>query len=157
MSDLQPIFDLANFYLKFRLRSRREMRDYLYKKSKTRYFSHETVDRALDELERLGLINDQEFARQFITSRNKNRPKSEYILRRELNKYGIAKEIIDNYFSENQPDEEGLAHIALQRRWPRFSATNKKERFQKATAFLSRRGFSYDIIKKTIDKLTEKE
>ncbi len=157
MSDLQDIFDLAYFYLKFRLRSKKEMQDYLYKKSKTRYFSREMVDRVVLELEKKGLIDDREFVTLFIESRNKNRPKSEYILRRELARFGIDKTIIDAYFATNLVNEETLAEVALEKKWRRFAALAEPLRFQKATSFLSRRGFSFDIIKKTVANMTKKE
>lgn len=155
--DLQSLINFAYFYLKFRLRTKKEVRDYLLKKIKKRHWSHDHVAQVIKNLEEQGLVNDEEFIRWFVESRNKSKPKSVYVLRRELRRFGIEQEQIDAYFEKNNLDEEFLAQKALSTRWHRFADLDKQKRFDKSAQFLLQRGFSYEIIKKTVEKMENGE
>ncbi len=155
--DLQSLLNYAYFYLKFRLRTKKEIRDYLLKKIKKRHWSHDHVEQVIKNLEEQGLINDDEFIRWLVESRNKAKPKSVFVLRRELRRFGVEQERIDNYFEKNSLDEEALAQKALMARWQRYSNLDKRARFEKAAQFLLRRGFNFDVIKKTIAKFEGSE
>ena len=48
-----------------------------------------------------------------------------------------------------------LAFAALKSKWQRFKNLTPKERFEKSAAFLARRGFPFDIIRKTFEKIEE--
>jgi len=156
-SDIHGLLNLAYFYLKFRPRTRAEVRTYLLKKIKNRFWSETHVELVLQKLEEQGFINDKEFVVWFVRGRTNAKQKSEFILRQELVRFGVAKETINAYFEEHELDEDHLAEAALEGKWRRFSEFDKKERFEKAASFLSRRGFSFDLIKKTIEKMEEKE
>ncbi|MBI4009170.1 RecX family transcriptional regulator [Candidatus Roizmanbacteria bacterium] len=151
--DLQVLLNYAYFYLKFRPRTKKEVRDYLNKKTEKRHWSRDLVEEAIKDLEQQNVINDKEFVRWFVEQRNISKPKSQFVLKGELLRFGIAKELIDEYFSQHTQPEEELAFHALQSKWRRFQSLSKKERFEKAAAFLSRRGFSFDLIRKTIKDL----
>ena len=58
-----------------------------------------------------------------------------------------------DYFFQNVVDEEALARQILEVRWPRFKNLDSRKRFEKAVSFLGRRGFGFDVIKKTVKKL----
>ncbi len=154
--DLQGLLNYAYFYLKFRPRTVKEMRDYLYKKIEKRHWSRDDVEKTIKELLELEMLNDREFIRMFVEQRNLVKPKSEFVLRRELRQHGISKEIIDEYFAGHPQNEEGLALKALERHWSRFKNLLPRDRFQKAAAYLMRRGFGFEIIKKTIRLMEEK-
>lgn len=151
--DLQALFNHAYFYLKFRPRTKKEVRDYLYKKIVKRHWSRDSVDKVIQQLEEQNFINDKEFVRWFIEQRNNSKPKSQFVLTQELLRYGVPKELIVFYFEENSQPEEKLALKALQSKWNRFQRLEKKERFEKSASFLSRRGFSFDLIRKTIESI----
>ncbi|MBI3620416.1 RecX family transcriptional regulator [Candidatus Roizmanbacteria bacterium] len=155
--DLSVVLNHAYFYLKFRLRSRKEMQDYLGRKAEKYHWPLSVVEAGLKKLEQLGLLNDHEFTRAFVESRRARRPKSDFVLRRELLRFGITEETIGQYLSEHPSDEEALAALALSRKWPQYGDLNKQKRFARAAAFLTRRGFSFDIIKKVIAKNQEEE
>lgn len=155
-NDLQELLNKAFFYLKFRLRSKKEVRDYLLKKIEKRHWSTTDVEKVIKHLEELNLINDKEFVRWFVDQRNSGKPKSQFVLKGELLRFGIDRDLIDAYFSENSQVEDDLALKALQRRWHRYNGLSKQERFKKAVAFLTGRGFSYETVKNAINKLEEK-
>lgn len=151
--DLQNLLNYAYFYLKFRPRTKKEIRDYLNKKIEKRHWPRDLVEKVIKDLEERSLINDKEFVKWFIEQRNLSKPKSRFILKGELLRFGVAKELIDEYFDTNPQPEEELALQALQSRWHRFRPLPKKERFEKSASFLTRRGFSFDIIRKVINTL----
>ena len=152
-NDIQNLLNYAYFYLKFRPRSKKEVQDYLLKKIKKRHWSTDDVEKVIKQLEELNFINDKEFVKWFVEQRNRGKPKGGFVLKGELLRFGIDKELIDLYLLENPLEEEDLAFRALKSKWQRFKNLSQKERFEKSAAFLSRRGFSFDIIRKTIEKM----
>ncbi|MBI2641036.1 regulatory protein RecX [Candidatus Roizmanbacteria bacterium] len=153
--DLQILLNYAYFYLKFRPRTKKELRDYLYKKIEKRYLSRDVADQAIKELEEKGLISDKAFVEWFVEQRRTGKPKGKFVIKSELLRHGVSKDLIDTYLEEHPLQEEELALKVLQSRWHRFKELSKKERFEKAAAFLVRRGFPFDIIRKTIEKVEE--
>lgn len=154
---LLKALNYAYFYLRFRPRSKKELLDYLNKKAKRWKWSEELVESAIKELEELGLIDDKKFIEWFVEQRSAVKPKGVFVLKRKLLQFGVQKEIIDEYFVENIKDEVAMAVKAVSFRWKGWIKLDKRERFVKAAAFLSRRGFRYDTIKNAIAKLEEKE
>lgn len=155
--DLQNLLNYAYFFLKFRPRTKKEIKNYLLKKIKTRHWSTDHVEEVIKDLEEQDLINDKNFVAWFIEQRNSAKPKSEFVLRHELLRHGINKELIEEYFNKNPQDEDALAEAALKPKWHRFKNLPKEKSFQKAVGFLARRGFSYGIAKSTIQKLREEK
>ena len=155
--DLQPLLNIAFFYLKFRPRTIKETRDHLYKKVRTTHWSHEAVNKIIDHLIELKFLDDREFINYLVTSRTRTKVKGVYAIKQELIRYGVEKELIDEYFSKNQINEEELAEKFLASRWDRFKSLSKQKRFEKALSYLQRRGFNYEISKKAIEDLKNKE
>ncbi len=155
--DLTPLLNIAFFYLKFRPRTIKETREYLYKKVKTTHWSHEAVDKVIDHLIELKFLDDKEFVDYLVTSRTRIKIKGIYAIKQELKKFGVNKELIDEYFSNTKINEEELAEKILAGRWPRLKTLPKQKRFEKAMSFLQRRGFNFEVGRKTIEKLENKE
>ena len=153
--DLQALLNYAYFYLKFRPRSKKEVQDYLLKKIKKRHWSTDDVEKAIKQLEEQGLIDDKEFVSWFVEQRITSKPKGKFVLKTELLRFGIPKELIDGYLEEHPLEEEDLAFRALRSKWQRFKNLSHKDRFEKSAAFLIRRGFPFDIIRKVISELEE--
>ena len=151
--NLQGLLNYAYFYLKFRSRTIKEMRDYLYKKIEKRHWSRDDVEKVIRELLELEMLNDREFIRLFVEQRNLAKPKSEFVLKRELLRHGVSRELIDEYFTVHPQNEEELAFKALEHHWSRFKNLSPRVRFQKAVMFLMRRGFGFEVAKKIFEKL----
>lgn len=153
--NLRKVLNYAYFYLRFRPRSKKEMVDYLTKKAKRYRWPEDIVGKAIEELVELGLIDDVKFCEWFVEQRSAIKPKGIFLLKRKLSQYGVPKEVVDEYFASNEQDEVQMATKAVLFRWNQWKSLEKRERFLKASAFLSRRGFRYDTIKKTVAKLEE--
>ncbi len=154
--DLIPLLNRAFFYLKFRPRTIKETRDYLYKKVRTTHWSHEAVDKIIRHLIELKFLDDKEFINYLVTSRTRAKIKGVFAIKQELVKYGVEKELIDEYFAKTEINEEELAEKTLTSRWPRLKTLPKQKCFEKAMSLLQRRGFNFEISRKTIEKLSEK-
>ncbi|MEK7634084.1 MAG: regulatory protein RecX [Patescibacteria group bacterium] len=155
--DLIPLLNIAFFYLKFRPRTIKETRDHLYRKVKTTHWSHEAVDKIIKHLIEQKFLDDQEFVRYLVKSRTRTKVKGVFAIKQELTKYGVEKELIDEYFAKTEINEEALAEKALSSRWSRLKTLPKQKRFEKAINFLLRRGFNYEISRKTVEKLSNEE
>ncbi|MBW7959867.1 hypothetical protein B6D29_04975 [Microgenomates bacterium UTCPR1] len=153
--DLIVLLNKAYFYLKFRPRTEKEVREYLYKKIKTTHWSRDDADKIIDELKSQGLIDDKKFVELFVKDRINLKPKGKKLLTYELKKKGIDDNLIENYFFNNVLDEENLALKILKKRWSRFENLDSKKRFEKSARFLLSRGFGYDLVRKTIEKYEE--
>ena len=151
--EINKLLDLAYFYLKFRPRTKKEVENYLHKKSQKHHLSSEVINKAIKELESQDLINDKKFIEWLVEQRNRSKQKSRFALTGELLRFGIDKDLIDEYFDNHLLNEEELANRALLSSWQRWQYLPKDKRFQKAVQFLMRRGFNFEVIKKTISRL----
>ena len=150
---MEKALALAYRFLAFRPRTVIEVEKYLQKKAQKYVFTPGEIQAALELLKDQGYVNDLEFIKSFVNSRNSLKPKSRRVLEMELKRLGVAQANIDKYFSENETDENVLAQKALQKKMKSLSLiSDKKKRFIKAVSFLQRRGFSYDVAKKTYNE-----
>ncbi len=146
---MEKALALSYHFLSFRPRSVFEIQTFLRKKALRYHFSEDEIQSAIDVLKSQGFLNDKDFIKSFVSTRNTLKPKSRIVLQMELKKFGISAEDIDTYFSENMVDEEELAKQALQKKAKSLRMiSDEKKRFVRAISFLQRRGFSYDIAKK---------
>lgn len=149
--------NLCYFYLNFRPRTRKEILDYLNKKAAKFKFDQKIIKKAVKTIEDENLINDAKFIEWFVEIKSVRKPKSKFLIKQQLFKHGVPKDLIDEYFEDKTIDELALAKKALEPKWERFKKLDKQERFKKTASFLGRRGFSYDITKKTIAEFDQKD
>ncbi|MBC2713887.1 MAG: hypothetical protein HF978_01100 [Desulfobacteraceae bacterium] len=142
-------YSRAMFYLKFRPRSRMEIKQYL----KGKKFSPVAVASALSRLEANGYINDLDFARLWIENRLRFRPKGSYALKGELREKGINEQIINDVLMDFDETESAWAAVAP--RADRLRKLEKNEFKKKLYNFLNRRGFGYSICKEICDQAWE--
>lgn len=126
------LLDSALKYLSYRPRSRKEIIDFLRRKTSVT----DLINQTLEKLEKLKLINDAAFAKWLIESRSRSRPRGLRLIKQELRQKGINIDV--------KIDESGLAMKALEKK-------RSKSRDQ-AIRFLQFRGFSWDTIAKVIKK-----
>lgn len=156
-NDIQSALNSAYYFLKFRPRTKTEVERNLKKKGEKYHWSESVIQKTLTHLEEVKMINDHDFIEWFVSQRNKTKQKSNFALRNELMKHGIAKDLLDEYFAEHNQDEEELGYQALQKKWTRFKHFDKPTRFKKSATFLASRGFSFEIIKKAMQRLEEED
>ncbi len=139
----QLCLDKAFLLLSIRMQTEHELWEKLGKKS-----LRKDIDRTIARLKELGYVDDAKFAKLWIESRSHKHGQNS--LRTELIKKGLKREIIDTALAELEPDQqlEAAREVVRGKDKPEYS---QDERFKKLGGLLSRRGFSYDIIKKALD------
>lgn len=139
---------LALYYLGRRARTEQEMRDKLAAKE----IPTEEIEAVIKKLKEYGYIDDQKFAQDFQRSRDDYRPTGVRRLKLELRQKGIDKEILEKVTVE--PDREfQLAAAAAQSRLRQLSNLPAPDFNRRMMAFLTRRGFNYDVIKRVLTDL----
>lgn len=137
--------EAALHLLSYRPRSEAEIRQRLYRR-----FEKETIDRVVLHLQERRIVDDAAFARFWTENRESFSPRSKRLLKMELRRKGIDSEVVDEVL-EGVDDEES-AYRAAQRKGHNLGKDYETFR-QKLGAFLGRRGFSYDVINRTIERL----
>jgi len=155
MEHYEKYLKLAYYYLSIRNRSEKEMRDYLVKKKAP----EDIIERINTSLRDHKFLNDEAFARSWVLSRARVKPKGKALLKIELRQKGIHDEIIQKVMSEVQeeiPSELEQAKSLIVKRMERLQGAPREEIYSKVGGFLARRGFSWDVVKKAIDESLQK-
>ncbi len=150
MEHYERYLNLAYYYLSIRNRSEKEMRDYLTKKKA----AEEVIEKIISSLKEKKFLNDEAFARSWILSRARLKPKGKALLKIELRQKGITDEIIQTVLSQVQeeiPNELEQAKSLIIKRMEKMAGKSRDEIYSKVGGFLARRGFSWDVVKKAID------
>lgn len=141
--------DYAVKLLSYRPRSRKEIED----KMKQKGYDFEIIDKTLNWLKDYNLINDEDFAKEYVLSKAKKYGSKRIKL--ELSRKGVDEEIIQTILEEEIGDDTEY-NIALESAKKKIKAYQGQERnaiYRKLAGYLQRRGFSYDIISKVLREL----
>ena len=137
--------------LSYRPRSEREVRRRLGRKG----FSEPAIEQAVQRLLRARLLDDEAFARYWISNREQFRPRGAFALRQELRRKGVSHRIIDGLLED--VDEAENAYQAATKRLTRWQRIDPSERQRRLFGYLQRRGFSYDVIRDVWERLLAEE
>jgi len=131
----------------------------------------ELVTATLERLTVIGLLDDELFARGWIESRDRARPRGEAALRRELSLRGVGREVIGEALAERRDEaatlaivwaadgsdddgevlaspDEAAARRLIERRQRDFDRIDDpRKRQQRAYALLARNGFDPDVCR----------
>lgn len=159
-SQFGKLYARALEYTMMRPHSAREVRDYLWRKTRTTKVkvrdtnelrdkpgvSQAIADRVYERLVHRGYINDESFARYWVENRQATKGISSRKLIAELRAKGVEQSVIDEAM-HNSPREEKreIQKILMKRR-------HKYDDEQKLIAYLARQGFSYDTIREALDE-----
>jgi regulatory protein len=155
----QKAMDTALSYLETRMRSRKEVTDRLRRGQ----FEPDVIEKVLERLSELKLIDDAEFAGRWVASRAKpesSRSIGKKRLQNELIAKGISKEQVENAVERITDDDELALALKAAEKKARNRPADRDELFaqrRKLAGFLQRRGFNWDICKKVIDRLLPAE
>lgn len=153
-------WDSALRLLGVRARSRSEMRTRLLDKE----FPSDEVDRTLSRLTSMGLLDDADFARQWVESRHRNNGRGRIALRNELRTKGVDPAVAESALSlVDDEDERARAEELLARKVGSLSAADIGDRAardrhtRRLVAMLARRGYpanvAFDLVRSALDAL----
>jgi regulatory protein len=154
-SQFGKLYSRALEYALMRPRSQREVKDYLYRKTRDtrtklgavkKGVSVQLTERVFERLVQKGYVDDEKFAAFWIENRNQRKGTSMRKLSAELSAKGIERTIIERLLSEtDREDTNELQKIIAKKR-------SRYDDEQKFMAYLARQGFSYDDIKEALQK-----
>jgi regulatory protein len=154
-------------FLETRARSVEEVRRRLAEAG----YRSELIAAALDRLTAIGLLDDELFARNWIESRDRARPRGELALRRELSQRGVGRAEISAALTERQeqaeeqartrlgsgeegddepggsPDDAAARRLIERRRRDLDRIADPRKRRERAYALLARNGFDPDVCR----------
>jgi len=143
----QSAFDAALHFLAYRPRSEAEIRARL----RRRKFDEKAIDSALQRLEEQGLIDDLAFAQFWRENRDSFSPRSKRLLQIELRRKGVPLNTIEEVVESS--DDHLNAYRAGAKKARALRALDLSAFRERLAAFLQRRGFSYDVVGPTVERL----
>ncbi|MCH8296940.1 MAG: regulatory protein RecX [Chloroflexi bacterium] len=114
-------------------------------------FTGEAIDRTLSDLRRQGLLDDAAFAKEWREQREKFRPRGQNVIRQELLRLGVDREIIRDALSGF--DASANAYQAGSRYAAKLPVEDAGAFRRKLGGFLHRRGFEGEVLGQTVERL----
>lgn len=130
-------------YLKFRLRTRLELKEYLLRRG----HSESDADSVIEKLESQSLIDDVRFAAVYVSDGLNVHYKGPFKLKMELLKLGVSQEIIEETM-ERELKTCDLKEVAI-----RSIGSGLAEDKEKIRKKLYRRGFSTATIEEVLKEI----
>ena len=119
-------------------------------------FGQPAINETLKNLEQLGHIKDEKYAKNWVNGRQRSKPRSKKMLTYELIDKGIDKSTVDRVVGQiDDEDEKQLALDVAQRQARRYRSLPRHVAQRRLHGFLLRRGFDYDTIQRTIKQVLE--
>ena len=144
-------FDRAVNLLTYKPRSIKELRERLLEKDWT---NEAIVQETIEKLEKYGYLNDAQFAKDFASSKLRQKPVGKRVLKQKLAQRKLGKETVEEAIEkafEETPEEE-IIERAIEKRLRVKGIPKEREDVKKFYDFLLRQGFSYDLVR---DKMRE--
>lgn len=157
-SQFGKLYARALEYTMLRPHSSKEIRDYLWRKTRTtRYKSRKTgelkerpgvsqeiADRVFNRLSEKGYIDDEKFTRYWLENRNLTKGASRRKLISELRAKGVNQSTIEDQLATSLRDDADELQKIIAKKRSRYPDN------QKFTQYLVRQGFSYDDVKSAL-------
>lgn len=146
-------YDRALDLLAFRARSVVELRRQLLRKGEPA----ENVEAAIARLLEQKLLDDAEFARQFVRAKVVGAGASRFRVVQELGRKGVARglaeEAVQSLKDDEGVDPSAAIHQVAEKKWRSLSKLDEVTAKRRLYAFLARRGFNPDEIRTAMSAL----
>ena len=136
--------------LSYRPRSEHEVRQRL-----TGRRPAEVVERVIQALRGYGYLDDAGFARTWREARERRRPRGRRRLKQELRQFGVAEAVIEEALEGFDAGASCYRAGAKKARLLAGRNTTPEVFRRRLTDFLRRRGFEYDVVRDTVQRLLE--
>jgi regulatory protein len=153
IDDPAVVLEAATRFLEARARSVTEVR----RRLTTAGYRSDLIDGAIARLGDLGVLDDEAFARAWVESRDRARPRGERALREELRLKGIERSLVDAVLTERRegpeaadgdqpddlpsPDRAAAERLIERQRRALDRIADPRRRRERAYAVLARNGF----------------
>ena len=143
-----------NAYALLRARPRSEVE--LRQRLKMKGYKGPVIDAVVEDLRRLGYVDDAKFAKLWVESRMHLNPVGDVILRQELKVKGVADSLIEDALTakaESYNESEIAKSMAIER-FERFKKMDRRKALKRVYDFLLRRGFAYETVRSVVEELS---
>ncbi len=135
-----------------RARSRRELADKLRSKD----VPPEIAERLLDRFTEVGLVDDEAFARTWVSDRQRSKGLAKRALTQELRRKGVDDEIVREVLADVDPDtEEQAARLLVRKKLRSLSRVDDTTATRRLVGMLARKGYppglAYSIVRDELD------
>ena len=150
----QECLDQAMKYLSGRLHSREELR----KKLTRQEYSAGLIDEVLEELKRLGYVDDERFAKTRALSAAQHKHHGPRRAMVELMRAGVKKDVADAAVGEVYESNDNVAEARklAMKQAERLRKLDPQVARRRLAGMLARRGFDYDAIRPVIEEVIGK-
>lgn len=105
----------------------------------------------LDRFEQVDLVDDEQFAQQWVSSRHSGRGLAGRALAHELRQRGVAEEVLREAVQQIDPQLElRTARELVRRRLPSMQSDEPARRTRRLAGMLARKGYSGDVALQAI-------
>ena len=111
----------------------------------------EVADRLLTRFEEVGLIDDEQFARAWVESRQAGRGLARRALAHELRRKGVQDEVIREVLDAVDPEQElDAARRLVRRKLSSLRRVNSATKVRRLTGMLARKGYSAGLAARVV-------
>lgn len=138
----------ADRYISYKLRSKKEVFDRLYKDIK----NTKAIDKVINHYEKIGLLNDDYYAKSYLDHCLNIKNYSLKFTEFKMKEKGINPDLYEKYLDEYDHDIDYInANILFNKKFKNKNLEDYKDQ-QKVYRYLASKAFSYDLIKRLINE-----
>lgn len=152
--EIHKFYTLAINYLSYRMRSEKEIRDYLNDKEADPEHINEIVAR----LKKEKLLDDQEFANSLVRTRIMTSSKGPLLLKKELIEKGVNKsqaEVALEYFTFDKQYEKAMKFA--EKKMKNDGKKSFRQQIQNVQQTLMQKGYQGEVVQEVLANLPEEE
>jgi len=152
--EARKAYNKAIEYLGYKMRTKKEVYDYLRKKNVGEQIILEVIQLLIEQK----YIDDEEYAKAYVRTQMNTSKKGPVLIEKELSEKGIPETLIEEaltqFSSEHQID---VAYSIAEKYETKSDNISFQQRQQKIEQALIRKGFSFNIIHIVLDMLPKEE
>lgn len=138
----------ADRYISYKLRSKKEVFDRLYKDIK----NIKAIDKVINHYEQIGLLNDDYYAKAYLDHCLNIKNYSLKFTEFKMKEKGISLDLYEKYLEEYDHNIDYInASILFNKKFKNKNLEDYKDQ-QKVYRYLAAKAFSYDLIKRLLDE-----
>ena len=146
-SEVKSAFEKGASLLETRMHSKKELFDKLLKKN----FEKRVIQKAIEKLEEYHYVDDFLFAKTYA---QQNKKYSKKMIENKLLQKGVSSDIIHEFICDFDDENEIEICFRQAEKYAKNKDLSNDNIIQKMYASLARKGFSFEIIKKAVSRLT---
>ncbi|TSC91454.1 MAG: regulatory protein [Candidatus Berkelbacteria bacterium Licking1014_96] len=147
----EQVLNKAFVYLARRNHSEQELKTKLQRK----FFQEAQIKKVITRLKKLGYLDDEKFAREWIEYRLGRHPRGRVLIKRELQVKGVEVELVEKMLElvyNGDREKKELTRL-LGQRADKYPRTRKGK--HQLISYLLRRGFLWEDIKESMESEEE--